>query len=102
MGSLDAALAAVRHFLQAHDLLMVSAIIVHHIKHRQPAVRTGPQHAGRIHEITVALDRQRQASVLFVGERGAGCRGGAVTDAISAGWTRVVIVLGHVPQPLRP
>jgi hypothetical protein len=41
MGSIDAALAAVRHALQAHDVLVIGTVVGHDIEHGQSAVRAG-------------------------------------------------------------
>ncbi len=34
MGSIDTALAAVRHALETHHFLMIGAVVVHHVKNR--------------------------------------------------------------------
>src|ERR1700746_1874261 len=85
-----------------HALLVIGAVVVHHIEHRQAAVRAGPQHARAIHEIAIALDRHRQPPVLLVGERGARRRWRAIALAATAGWTGEVVMPGHVPQPSVP
>ena len=102
MGAVDAALAPVGHALDAHDLLMIGAVVVHHVEDRQAADGGRPQDARRIHQIAVGIDRDGDAAMLLVGDRGARRRRRAIADAGAAGDAGVVIMLAHVPQPLRP
>ena len=60
-------------------------------------VRGGPQHAGRVVQIAVALNVDGQPAVLAVGERGADRGGRAVADAVRAMPADVLIVLGRNP-----
>jgi hypothetical protein len=50
-------IAPVRHPLKAHDFLVVAAVVVHHREHRDLVMRYRPQHARRIREIAVGLQR---------------------------------------------
>src|SRR6476469_7535809 len=56
------AVAAVRHALNVHHLLMIAAIIVHHRQQWNLVPCRGPQHAGRIHEVAVRLEIDRERS----------------------------------------
>ena len=89
----DAAVVPVGHALQVHDLLVIRAVVVHHREQRNPVMRRRPPHAGRVHEVAVALNRHRQPAVLLVRERGADRRGRAVADAGAAGAAERLVVL---------
>src|SRR5215467_10424403 len=65
-------------------------------------MRGGPQDAGSIIEIAVALDIDGQAAVLLVGQSGADSRGRAISDAISAATADELVMFVEVPQPGGP
>ena len=98
----DAALVAVGHPLDVHHLLVIGAVVVHHGQQRDLVMRGGPQHAGRVQQVAVALDVHRQPPVLPVGQRAADRRRRAVADAGAARAAEVLVVLVEVPQPERP
>ena len=50
------AVAEARQPLHVHHFLVVGAVVVHHREQRDPVLRRGPQHAGRVHQVAVALD----------------------------------------------
>ncbi|MGA8697796.1 MAG: hypothetical protein WB689_28965, partial [Xanthobacteraceae bacterium] len=52
-----------------HHLLVIAAIVVHYGEQRNPVPRRSPQHARRIHQVTVGLDRDREPAHITVGER---------------------------------
>ena len=56
-------------------------------------MRGGPQHAGRVVQIAVALDVDGQPAVLAIGERRAHGGRRAVADAVGAVPADVLIVL---------
>ena len=82
--AIDAAIVAVRHALHVHHFLVVGAVVVHDAQQRNAVMRRGPQHAGRVHQVAVVLDVDRQPAVLLVGERRAHRRRRAVADAGAA------------------
>src|SRR5262249_15139558 len=102
MGSIDAALPAVRPALEHHLFLVIAAVVVHYVKHWQAAVSAGPQYAGRIHEVAIALGGHGHEPLLLVGKGGAGRRGRAVALAAAGRGSGEVIMLGHVPQAAMP
>ena len=57
-------LRAVGHALHVHDLLVIGAVVVHDAQQRNLVMRRGPQHAGRVHQVAVGLDADREAAVL--------------------------------------
>ncbi len=65
-------------------------------------MRRGPEHAGRVEHVAVALDVHRQAPVLLVGERAAHRGRRPVADARAARVAQVLIVLLEVPEPEGP
>src|SRR5579863_7128795 len=101
-GAIDAAIVAIGHDLHLHYFLMIAAIVVHHAEQRNLMMRGSPEHSGRVHQIAVALDVDREAAVFAIGERRADSCGRAVADAVAALRSRIVIMLIHIPQPLRP
>ena len=58
-----------RHRLQIHDLLMIGAVVVHDVEHRNLVMRRRPQRAGHEHEVAVAVEGDREAAMPLVGER---------------------------------
>ena len=62
--AIDAAVVAVAHALHVHHFLVIGAVVVHHAQQRNAVMRGGPQHAGRVHQVAVGLDRDREAAVL--------------------------------------
>ncbi len=71
------------HVLDVHALLMIGAIVVHDAEQRDLVMRGGPQDAGRVVQIAVALDVDGQAAVFAVGQRRADRGRSAVADAVS-------------------
>src|SRR6186997_707734 len=61
-----------------------------------------PQHAGRVVQIAIRLNVDRQAAVLLVRERGAHGGWRPVADAVRAVSADELMMLPEVPQPRRP
>ena len=53
----DAAAVPRRHGGQIHVFLMVGAVVVHDVEHRDLVMRRRPQRAGIEHEVAVAAER---------------------------------------------
>src|SRR5207247_3241912 len=62
-----AALMSERHALDMHDLLVISAIIVHRHQEWDAMMCRRPQSARSTHEVTVFLDTDREPAILPVG-----------------------------------
>ena len=90
------------HVLHVHQLLMIRAIVVHDVQHRNAMMRGRPENAGGVVQIAVALDVDADAAVLLVGQRRAHRGRSAVADAISAVAADELIMLVEVPQAARP
>src|SRR5712692_3981703 len=102
VGAGDAAIVAVAHALQVHDLLVVRAVVVHDTQHRDAVMGGGPQNARRVHQIAVVLDTDGKSPMFAVGERGPHGRGRTVPDSGASGAADELIVLVYVPQTQRP
>src|SRR5262245_38415952 len=72
------------HALQMHDLLMISAVVVHDRGHRNAMMGQGPQRARRVHAVAVRLNVDREPAHLLVAERSADRRRQIVADARTA------------------
>ena len=81
------------HDLHVHQLLMIGAVIVHDVQQRNLVMRRGPQDAGSVVQIAVALDVHAQASVLLVRQRCADGGRRAVADAVCAVRADEVVML---------
>ena len=66
-----------------HDFLVVAAVVVHHRKQRNLVPRRRPQHAGRVHEVAIRLEADRDAAEVAVGERRADGGGRRIADAVA-------------------
>ena len=65
-------------------------------------VRGGPERAGRVHEVAVGLDGDREDAPVLVGERRSQRDRQAAADAGPAGAAQHLILLGDGPQAARP
>ena len=52
---LNPALPPARHTLHMHDFLMIGAVVVDDVEHRNGVMRRRPQRARHIHEVAVIL-----------------------------------------------
>src|SRR5580704_1687519 len=68
VGIRNAASMARGHGLQIHIFLMVGAVVVKDVEHRNAMVRRRPQRTRHEHEIAVAAECERQAPMLLVCE----------------------------------
>src|SRR5882762_2089681 len=68
IGTRNSAVMPVRHALNMHELLVVTAIVVHDAEQRNLVVRGGPQNPGGVHQVSIALDGNGEAAVFFIGE----------------------------------
>jgi len=68
------------------------------VRQRDAVVGGGPEHAGGVVEIPVALDIDAEAAVLPVGQRRAYRGGSAVADARRTLGADVLVVLREVPE----
>ena len=92
----------VGHALDVHEFLVIRAVVVHHHEQWDVMMRRGPQYAGGVHQIAVAIDAHRQPPVFLVRQRGADRRRRAVAYARAARAADVLVVLGEIPQAHRP
>src|ERR1700746_154174 len=97
VGFSDAAIMAQRHPLNMHDFLVVSAVIMHDTEERNRMVRGGPEHTGCVHQIAVILNRNAQATILFVRQCCSHSSGSTVAHACSAGTAQELIRLLEIP-----
>ena len=69
MSPLDVAIVFRCEHLHVHALLMIGAVVVHDVQHRDLVMRGGPQDSGRVVQIAVALNVDGQAAVFLVRQR---------------------------------
>src|SRR5260221_9069414 len=96
--AIHAAAVAIGHDLHLHHLLMIGAIVVHDGQQRNAVMRRGPQNAGCVHQVPVALDVHGNAAVLFVGQGRADRGRRAVADSVSARGTDELVILIKIPK----
>ncbi len=97
--------AEARQPLHMHQLLMVAAVVVHHGEQSGILCRARrPQYARGVHQVAVALDRDRESARRYrdwqARPTDRGCD--SVADAGAARAAEPMIVLLHRPQPKRP
>src|ERR1700722_8524249 len=99
---LDAAAVPRGHRHEIHVLLMISAIVMDDVKHRNLVMRRRPQRAWIKHEVAVAAEGNREAARLLVGERRTE-RGRQIVTNSSAARTAIPLIgLIEVPKPMHP
>ena len=64
-----AAAVSRRHGDQIHVFLMIRAVVLHDVEHRDLMMSGCPQRARAEHEVAVAVERECETAVLLVGER---------------------------------
>src|SRR5262249_24474547 len=98
----DPSIVPVCHALEMHHLLMVGTVIVHHAQQTDTVMSCGPEHARRVHEISVILDIHRQTPILLVCEGCSNSRWSAISHTCSAGAANVLVILVDIPETCRP
>src|SRR5215831_20604241 len=81
-----------------HHLSMIGAVVVHDHQDGDLMVCRGPEHAGRVHQIAIALDRDGNDTFVAISESRADRPRGSVAFAGSAGTTEKVVIFGRRPQ----
>src|SRR5580700_4343535 len=76
VSAVHAAVGAVAHQLDLHQFLMIAAVVVHDGEKRDLVVARGPEDAGGVVEVAVALDIDTEAPVFLIGQRSTDCRRG--------------------------
>src|SRR5450755_2089202 len=102
IGTVDATIVTIGHTLHVHQLLMISAIVVHDTEQRNLVMRRCPQNSRSIHQIAIALNSDCQAPVLLVGQRRAERCRSAIADAVTSCSSDRLVVLVKRPQPHWP
>src|SRR3546814_6147183 len=65
----SSALEPVGHALDVHHLLVIGAVVVHHVQDRDAVMRRRPQRAGRIEKVAVGLDVDDDALLVAMPQR---------------------------------
>ncbi len=102
IGLLHAAAVPRRHRQEVHVFLVIGAVVVDDVEHRDLVVRGGPQGAGIEHEVAIAAKGDGETAVLLVGERGAERSRQVIADAGTARDAVPAVRLVEIPQPMRP
>ncbi len=99
---LDAAAAAVGHRLQVHELLMIGAVVVHDVEHRDAVVRRRPQRAGTNMKSPSPPKASVRRPWRLLASAAPSEAGSVVADAGAARAAVPLVGLVEVPQPVRP
>src|SRR5262249_1477727 len=90
------------HDLNLHQLLMVGAIVVHDDQQRNAMMRGGPENPWSKHQVAIILNANGEAAVLAICKCSANRGRCAISHAIAALGTDIVVMLVEVPESLRP